>query len=102
MTHSLWFGIQYRDAVKAKPYLAFSNTRGAAGCPLIIPLMDKQDGGRRSHYQTNHNNVADAPAEDEIIITSGASVGGHPLHRISNRCDDLREMGRDVDNSAGV
>ena len=45
LTHSLWFGNQYRDAVKAKTYLAFSNTRGAAGCPLIIPLMDKQDGG---------------------------------------------------------
>ena len=31
LTHSLWFGNQYRDAVKAKTYLAFSNTRGAAG-----------------------------------------------------------------------
>ena len=102
LTHSLWFGNQYRDAVKAKTYLAFSNTRGAAGCPLMIPLMDKDDGGRRSHYQTIHTNVPDAPAEDEIIIALGASVGGHPLHRIGNRYDDLREMGRDVDNPAGV
>ena len=68
----------------------------------MIPLMDKEDGGRRSHYQTIHTNVPDAPAEDEIIIALGASVGGQPLHRIGNRYDDLREMGRDVDNPAGV
>ena len=43
-----------------------------------------------------------APAEDEILIALGASIGGHPLHRIGNRYDDLRDMGRDVDNPAGV
>ncbi len=102
MTHTLWFGNQYRDAVNAKSYLAFTNTRGAAGCALMIPLMDKDDGGRRSHYQTIHLSVPDAPADDEIIIALGASVGGHPHHRIGNRYEDLAEMGRDVDNPAGV
>lgn len=102
LTHTLWFGNQYRDAVKAKSYLAFANTRGAAGCPLIIPLMDKDDSGRRSHYQTIHAVVPDAPAEDEMIIALGASVGGHPNHRIGDRYADLREMGHDVDNPAGV
>ena len=102
LTHTLWFGNQYRDAVNAKSYLVFTNTRGAAGCPLMIPLMDKDDGGRRSHYQTIHLNVPDAPAEDEVIIALGASVGGHPHHRIGDRYQDLREMGRDVDNPAGV
>ncbi len=102
LTHTLWFGNQYRDAVNAKSYLAFTNTRGAAGCPLMIPLMDKDDGGRRSHYQTIHMNVPDAPADDEIIVALGASIGGHPHHRIGNRYIDLEEMGRDVDNPAGV
>ena len=102
LTHSLWFGNQFRDAVKAKSYLAFTNTRGSAGCSLMIPLMDKDDGGRRSHYQTIHLTVPDAPAEDEIIVALGASIGGHPLHRIGDRYEDLREMGRDVDNPAGV
>ncbi len=102
LTHSLWFGNQLREAINAKSYLAFSNTRGAAGCSLMIPLMHKDDSGRRSHYQTIHTCVPDAPADDEIIVALGASVGGHPNHRIGDRYADLREMGHDVDNPAGV
>ena len=102
VTHSLWFGNQFRNAVQAKTYLVFTNTRGAAGCSIMIPLMDKDDGGRRSHYQTIHLTVPDAPAEDEIIVALGASIGGHPHHRIGNRYEDLKEMDRDVDNPAGV
>ncbi len=102
LTHSLWFGNQLREAIDAKTYLVFSNTRGAAGCVITIPLMDKDDGGRRSHYQTIQTTIPDAPAEDEIIIALGGSLGGHPLHRIGNRYEDLKEMGRDVDNPAGL
>ena len=102
LTHTLWFGNQYREAVGAKTYLVFANTRGAAGTSLVIPLMDKHDGGRRSHYQTIHLSVPDAPAEDEIIVALGASVGGHPNHRIGDRYEDLKEMGHDLDNPAGV
>lgn len=102
LTHTLWFGNKFRDAVKAKTYLAFTNTRGAAGTSLMIPLMDKDDAGRRSHYQTIHTVVPDAPADDEIIMALGASVGGHPNHRIGDRYADLREMGHDLDNPAGV
>lgn len=102
LTHSLWFGNQLREAIDAKTYLVFSNTRGAAACPITIPLMDKDDGGRRSHYQTIQTNISDAPAEDEIIIALGGSLGGHPHHRIGDRYADLKAMGRDVDNPAGV
>ena len=102
LTHSLWFGNQFREAVDAKTYLVFSNTRGAAGTSLMIPLMDKDDGGRRSHYQTIHTSIPDAPGNDEIIVALGASIGGHPLHRIGDRYQDLKEMGRDLDNPAGV
>lgn len=102
MTHTLWFGNQFREAIEAKSYLAFTNTRGGAGTAMMIPLMDKNDSGRRSHYQTIHLNVPDAPAEDEIIVALGASIGGHPHHRIGNRYEDLEEMGHSVDNPAGV
>ena len=102
LTHTLFFGNQYRNAVNAKSYLAFANTRGAAGTSIMIPLMHKDDVGQRSHYQTIHLNIPDAPAEDEVVIALGASVGGHPHHRIGNRYLDLEEMGGDVDNPAGV
>ena len=102
LTHTLWFGNQYRDAVEAKSYLAFSNLRGGMGTPIVIPLMDKHDAGRRSHYQTIHMNIPDAPADDEVVVALGASIGGHPHHRIGDRYKDLKEMGRDVDNPAGV
>ena len=102
MTHTLHFGNQFREAIGAKSYLAFSNTRGSANCAITIPLMDKHDGGRRSHYQTIQTSTADAPADDEIIIALGASIGGHPNHRIGDRYEDLRDMGRDFDNPAGV
>mgnify|MGYP000002870805 FL=1 len=102
LTHTLHFGNQFREAINAKSYLVFSNTRGAANCAITIPLMDKDDAGRRSHYQTIQTSISDAPAEDEIIVALGASVGGHPNHRIGDRYEDLREMGHDVDNPAGV
>ena len=102
LTHSLWFGNQLREAIDAKSYLAFANIKAVGGSNLLIPLMDKDDGGRRSHYQTISIQVADAPAPDEIIIALGGSIGGHPHHRIGDRYADLKEMGRDVDNPAGV
>lgn len=102
LTHTLWFGNQYRDAVGAKTYLAFTNGRGAAGMPIMIPLMHKDDAGARSHYQTIHLNIPDAPGPDEVVVALGASIGGHPNHRIGNRYVDLEEMGHDVDNPAGV
>ena len=102
LTHTLWFGNEYRNAVDAKSYLVFANTRGAAGTSLIIPLMHKDDGGLRSHYQTIHTSIPDAPAEDEVVVALGASIGGHPNHRIGNRYEDLKEMGHDAENPAGV
>ncbi|MCY4334153.1 MAG: amino acid synthesis family protein [Litoreibacter sp.] len=91
LIHTLHFGNRYRDAVGAKSYLSFCNTRGPANAPLMIPLMDKHDGGRRSHYLTIQTSVADAPAADEILIALGASIGGRPHHRIGDRYQDLKE-----------
>jgi hypothetical protein len=102
LIHTLRFGNHYRQAVGAKSYLAFSNTRGPANAPVIIPLMDKNDEGRRSHYLTIQTSIPDAPAADEIVIALGASVGGRPHHRIGNRYEDLKDLGQDLSNPAGV
>lgn len=102
LIHTLRFGNHYREAVGAKSYLAFCNTRGPANAPLLIPLMDKNDGGKRSHYLTIQLSIADAPAADEIVVALGASIGGRPHHRIGDRYQDLQELGHDVENPAAV
>ena len=102
LIHTLRFGNYYREAVSAKTYLAFTNTRGPANAPIMIPLMDKSDEGRRSHYLTIQTSIPDAPAADEIVIALGASIGGRPHHRIGNRYEDLKDLGRNVENPAAV
>ena len=66
LIHTLRFGNFYREAVGAKSYLAFTNTRGGANAPIMVPLMDKNDAGRRSHYLTIQFSIPDAPRDDEI------------------------------------
>lgn len=102
LIHTLRFGNHYRTAVGAKSYLAFCNTRGGANAPIMIPLMDKNDEGRRSHYLTIQCAIPDAPAADEIVVALGASIGGRPHHRIGDRYQDLKELGNDVANPAAV
>ena len=102
LIHTLRFGNHYRQAVGAKTYLAFTNIRGGANTPVMIPLMDKNDEGRRSHYLTIHFAIPDAPAADEIVVALGASIGGRPHHRIGDRYQDLKDLGNDVSNPASV
>jgi hypothetical protein len=102
LIHTLRFGNHYRTAVGAKSYLAFTNTRGGANAPVSIPLMDKNDEGRRSHYLTIQFAIPDAPAADEIVVALGASIGGRPHHRIGDRYQDLKDLGHDVANPAAV
>ena len=102
LIHTLRFGNYFREAVGAKSYLSFCNTRGGANAPIMIPLMDKNDAGRRSHYLTIQLSIADAPGPDEIAIALGASIGGRPHHRIGDRYQDLKELGHDVENPAAI
>jgi len=102
LIHTLHFGNPYRHAVGAKTYLAFCNTRGPANAPILIPLMDKNDEGKRSHYLTIQCAIADAPAADEIVVALGASIGGRSHHRIGNRYQDLQDLGHDLANPAAV
>ena len=100
--HTLRFGNYYREAVGAKSYLSFTNTRGPADAPIMVPLMDKNDAGRRSHYLTVQFSIADAPRADEIVVVLGGSIGGRPHHRIGDRYQDLKDLGHDADNPASV
>jgi hypothetical protein len=93
LIHTLRFGNHFRKAVGAKSYLAFTNVRGPANAPIMIPLMHKLDEGMRSHYLTVHFAISDAPAADEIVVVLGASIGGRPHHRIGDRYQDLKELG---------
>lgn len=102
LIHTLRFGNFYREAVGAKSYLAFTNTRGPANAPIAIPLMDKNDAGRRSHYLTIQFSIPDAPRADEVVVALGGATSGRPFHRIGDRYQDLKEMGRDLDNPAAV
>ncbi|WP_298676672.1 amino acid synthesis family protein [uncultured Lentibacter sp.] len=102
LIHTLRFGNHFREAVGAKSYLAFTNTRGGANAPLMVPLMDKNDAGRRSHYLTIQFAIPDAPRDDEIVVVLGASTGGRPHHRIGDRYQDLKDLGHDLDNPAAV
>lgn len=102
LIHTLHFGNHYRQAVGAKSYLGFTNTRGPANTQIQIPLMDKHDTGRRSHYLTVQFAIYDAPAHDELVACFGASIGGRPHHRIGDRYSDLEALGADIDNPARV
>ena len=102
LIHTLRFGNFYREAVGAKSYLAFTNTRAGANAPIMIPLMDKNDAGRRSHYLTIQFSISDAPRDDEIVIVLGAAMSGRPHHRIGDRYQDLKDLGHDLDNPASV
>jgi hypothetical protein len=92
LIHTLRFGNFYRQAVGAKSYLSFTNTRGGPNTAIMIPLMHKHDEGMRSHYLTIQFSIADAPAPDEIVVALGASVGGRPHHRIGDRYKDLEQL----------
>ena len=100
--HTLKFGNFYREAVGAKSYLGFTNSRGPANTQINIPLMDKHDTGRRSHYITVQFSIYDAPDVDEIVVALGAATSGRPHHRIGDRYSDLERLGKSVDNPAGI
>lgn len=101
LIHTLHFGNHYREAVSAKSYLAFANTRGGPNAAINIPLMHKHDAGMRSHYLTIVFSIADAPAHDEIVIALGGADGGRPHHRIGDRYQDLKDLGHEHDNPSG-
>ncbi|HEY9576557.1 MAG TPA: amino acid synthesis family protein [Pseudobacillus sp.] len=91
--HTLKFGNKFRDAVKGKSILSFTNKRGGAGSTVSIPMVHKNDESQRSHFITFEASIPDAPRADEIVVAIGASTGGRPFPRTGNRHQDMVEMG---------
>lgn len=91
--HTLKFGNKFRDAVKAKSILPFTNKRGGAGSAVIMPMVHKNDDSQRSHFLTFEATIPDAPRANEIVVAIGVSTGGRPHHRTGNRHQDMVEMG---------
>ena len=102
MIHTLKFGNFYREALKAKSYLSFTNTRGGENAAIMVPMMHIHDLGKRSHYLTLQFSIPDAPRQDEMVIELGGASSGRPHHRIGDRYQDLEEMGHDLDNPAAL
>ena len=92
LIHTLHFGNFYRDAVKAKSYLGFTNTRGPAGCVISIPMMHKTDSGLRPYYLTQEFTIHDAPFDNEVVIAIGAATSGRAHARTGDRYQDIEEM----------
>jgi hypothetical protein len=92
LIHTLRFGNIFRDAVKGKSFLSFTNTRGGLNTPISIPLAHKEDTGLRPYYLTLQFSIADAPGPNEIIVALAASTGGRLHARIGNRYEDKKAM----------
>jgi len=95
LIHTLRFGNQLREAVDGETFLSFTNKRAGPGTAISIPMMDKKDAGRRSHYITVEFHIIDAPAADEIVVALGVALNGRPHHRIGDRYQDMQDMGTD-------
>jgi hypothetical protein len=89
LIHTLHFGNAFRDLAEGTSYLSFVNRRAGAGALITIPMVHKLESWRRSHFLTADFAIADAPADDEIVVAIAASTGGRPFERIGDRNQDI-------------
>ena len=101
LIHTLRFGNVLRQAAGGTSFLPFTNTRGAPGFMLSIPMKNKvkEQEGSRAHFLTTTLVIPDAPGPDEIVVGIAVATGGRPHHRIGDRYQDMAELGTD---QAGV
>jgi hypothetical protein len=88
--HNLRFGDYVRRASDGSALLPSAEKRGAAGAPIDLALKHKDDHSVRSHHQTFEVRVADAPADDEIVIWVALATGGRPHARLPEFASELR------------
>jgi hypothetical protein len=97
LIHTLHFGNAFRIAAGGDSFLPFTNKRAGPGTALTIPMThkDAEQKGSRAHFLTLEFTIADAPADDEIVVALGAASRGRPHHRTGDRFTDMRMMGVD-------
>jgi Amino acid synthesis len=62
--------------------------RGGPGTPLDVPLHYKDAAFVRSHFDAVELRIADAPADDELVIAVAVTDGGRPLPRVGGLTAD--------------
>lgn len=90
LLHTPFFGNVIRESLDGTSYISFSDSVGAVGTGLTLPLGHKKLDGRRDFFETVVLDIPDAPREDEIIVAIGASDGPRPNARIGDRTTDRK------------
>jgi hypothetical protein len=62
--------------------------RGGPGTSLDVPLHYKDAAFVRSHFDAVELRIADAPADDELVIAVAVTDGGRPLPRVGGLTAD--------------
>ena len=76
-------GKPLRAAVgKGAALVPSAKKRGAPGTAIDVPLGHKDAAYVRSHFDAMEVRVADAPADDEIVVVVVVTDSGRPLPRI--------------------
>ncbi|MEU5027979.1 amino acid synthesis family protein [Streptomyces milbemycinicus] len=88
LIHTPFFGNVFRELTEGTSIIVFSDDRLPAGEPLTVPLWHKTAAATRSHYQTCHIRVPDAPRPDEIVVVAAGAAGPRPNARIGDRATD--------------
>ena len=88
LLHTPYFGNLLRERLGGTEYISWSDVRGTPGTLLVVPTINKTQGGLRSHFVTVPVSVADAPRGDEIVVIAAAANGPRPNARIGDRTTD--------------
>ena len=77
------FGNPLREAIGGgKAIIPSAKKRGGPGTTLDIPLHYKDAAFVRSHFDAIELRIADAPAENEIVLAVAVTDGGRPHPRV--------------------
>ncbi|MFD1715979.1 amino acid synthesis family protein [Amnibacterium flavum] len=83
LIHTLTFGDHLRTLTGASSLLPAVEKRAPAAASFDIPLKHITDQTIRSHHQSVEVRLADAPAEDEIVIALAVASTGRPHARLA-------------------
>lgn len=88
LLHTPYFGNVIREQFAATEFMTYAEMRAPAGTPIVVPMVHKTSGGRRTHFMSVPLLVPGTPAPDEIVVAVGAATGGRPNARIGDRTTD--------------